>query len=304
MKRIINITISIIVLSLISSSVFSQNVQLQVAKKGEVVEAVKKKPQKPKKEKTDFTREKAVYIRPEIGAGVLLGNRNGHTYSPGFTGLVGLNIGYQVLPSLAVGLGVGYQFAIGKYSYPYYNYNEEDFMTEASRTTKPYQSLPIYANVRWYMTETKVQPYLDLKLGYLIGVKKALVDVTRNYDDVGVPESSGSGANYFYGVWDSWNQYDDYAKMQGFHGALAVGFSVKNHFGMCIEASLVNIVYESEKVYHKEYRTNGMPEWEYEQVVSKKNTTKQLSSSQNYSKLHGMLSLKLEYNIPIIKKNK
>lgn len=302
MKKFINITIIIIALSLISGNVFSQNVQLKVAKKGEIVEKVK--PQKPKKEKvkTDFTREKGVYIRPAIGAGVILGNNNGHIYSPGFTGIVDLNIGYQVLPSLAIGIGIGYQFATGQYSYSYYKYNNDENLREASGIIKPYHSIPIYANLRWYMTDTKVQPFLDLKLGYLIGVKNSLVNVSRNYVDVGVPEGSGSGSSYFFGVWDSWNQYDDYAKMQGFHGALALGFSVKNGFGLCLEASMLNIVYESQKVYHKEYRTNGMPEWEYEQSISKKNQEKSVSTSAPYAKLHGMLSLKLEYNIPIIKK--
>lgn len=299
MKKIINITIIIIALSLISGNVFSQNVQLKVAKKGEVVEKVK-----PKKEKvkTDFTRERGVYIRPAIGAGVILGNNNGHVYSPGFTGIVDLNIGYQVLPSLAVGLGIGYQFATGQYSYSYYKYNNDMNMSEATNIIKPYHSIPIYANLRWYMTDTKVQPYLDLKLGYLIGVKSSLVKVSRSYVDIGVPEGSGSGSNYFYGEWDSWNQYDDYAKMQGFHGALAIGFSVKNGFGLCLEATMVNIVYESNKVYHKEYRKNNMPEWEYEQLLKNRNQEKSVSSSAPYAKLHGMLSLKLEYNIPIIKK--
>ena len=152
------------------------------------------------------------------------------------------------------------------------------------------------------MTETKVQPYLDVRLGYLIGIKRALVDVSRTYLETGMPYEGGTGNSYYSGVWDSWNQYDDYAKMQGFHGALAIGFSVKNGFGMCLEASLVRIVFESEKVYHKEIRTNGMPDWEYEELLSSKNQTKSLSSSAPYAKLNGMVSLKLEYNIPITKK--
>ncbi|MBO6051495.1 MAG: outer membrane beta-barrel protein [Bacteroidales bacterium] len=304
MKRIFNTIVIIIALSLISSSVFSQNVQLQVAQKGEVVEAVKKKPEKPKKEKikTDFTREKGFYLRPEIGVGGMLGNRNGNIYSPGVVGMIGLNFGYQVNHSLAVGIGLGYHMAMGQYSYWTYEYNNDMNMTRKTTVTKPFQSLPIYANLRWYITDTKVQPYLDIRLGYLIGIKRALVDVSRTYLETGMPYSGGTGTSYYSGVWDSWNQYDDYAKMQGFHGTLAIGFSVKNGFGMCLEASLVRIVFESEKVYHKEIRTNGMPDWEYEDLLSNKNQTKSLSTSAPYAKLNGMVSLKLEYNIPITKK--
>jgi hypothetical protein len=303
MKRKLNITVIIIILSFFSGSVFSQNIQQQTASHGELVEVLKPKKEKPKKEKviSDFTREKGVYIRPEIGVGGMLGNRYGNLYSPGGAGLVDVNVGYQLLPSLAIGGGIGFHFAMGRYTEWYYEYNEDMGASRHSVVTKPYCSIPIYANLRWYMTNTKVQPYLDIKLGYLIGVKSALVDVSRTYTEVGVPATTTSGS--YSGVRDTWYQYDDYAKMQGFHGTLAIGFSVKNGFGMCLEASMVRMVYNSEKTLHKEFRTNGMPEWEYDEVVGKSNSTTSVSHSDNYAKMHGMIALKLEYNIPISKKD-
>ena len=304
MKRVLNTIIALMVMSLISGNVFAQTVKLQTVRKGEVVEEARKpKPKKvkPEKEKTEFSRAKGLYLRPEIGGGLYFGNKDGNSFVPGAGGMITLDFGYQITPALSAGIGIGYQFAMGNYSYNYYEYNQDTHLREAKQTYKPLSSIPLYADFRVYLSDTKCQPYFDLKLGYIIGVTSQVVSSRRNYISTGNWYTDGSGANQWGGVWDSWNQYDDYAKMSGFYGALSFGLAIRN-FGIGIEADLLRWTYESQKVFHKEFRHNGLPDWEYDQVVAGRNETQPGLSSGEYYRNHGMVSLKLEYNIPITPK--
>lgn len=306
MKRYFTIFAMIVALSLVCESAFSQKIELKTVGKGEMVAGLKKvkpqKPQKEKKPKTEFSREKGVYLRPELEGGVYLGNRNGYTYLPGIGGAFSLNIGYQVAPAFAVGIGVGYQIAApGNMRYPYYLSNHDSDVRYKTQSSSPLQALPVYANIRFYMSNTKCQPFFDLKVGGIIGLKSSLVSIDRNFATVG--NEYYDATNEWYGIWDTWHQYDETAKMQGFYGTLTFGFTVRN-FGIGLEASLMQWSYESEKSLHKEFRPNGIPEWEYEQTVSKMNETTHELSSGVYRKIRGMVALKLEYTIPFKKKSK
>lgn len=302
MKKLFKITIAIIILSLSFGNVYAQEVQLKTASKGEVVEEIK--PAKPKKEKvkTEFTREKGFYLRPEIGGGIYFGDKDGVLSMPGFGGMVTLDFGYQITRRISAGIGIGYQFAKGNYSYNYYEYNNDYQPHQAKKSYKAINSVPIYADVRFYLSETKCQPYFDFKLGYMIGANEPVVDISRTFTSVGNSYEE-TGSSYWYGVWDSWNQYDEKAKMSGFYGAVSFGLSIRN-FGIGIEADLVRWAYQSDKTKHKEFRPNGLPEWEYEQSVANRNIVTPMMSSNEYYQYYGMVSLKLEYNIPLIIKNK
>lgn len=307
MKRTFRIAIAIIILSLTFGNAYGQNkVQLQTVWKGAVIEEVKKpKPQKPKKEKvqTEFTRVKGFYLRPEIGGGIYFGEKNGNSYVPGAGGMATLDFGYQITPAVSAGIGIGYQFCKGSYSYNYYEYNGDHSQRSAKQSYKAINSIPLYADARVYLSDTKCQPYFDLKLGYIIGVSDPVVSVSRSYISTGNPYSSGSGDNYWYGEWDSWNQYDNKASMSGFYGALSFGLSIRN-FGIGIEADLMRWVFQSDKNYHKEFRHNGLPDWEYDQVIAGNNVVEPVLTSGEYPQYHGMVALKLEYNIPLISKKK
>lgn len=291
----------IVALSLVCGSAYSQKIELKTVGKGEMAAGQKKvKPQKEKKPKTEFSREKGFFLRPELGGGVYLGNRDGYTYLPGAGGSFALNFGYQFAPSFAMGVGVGYQFAMtGNVRYPYYLTIYDTDLMYTTQSSAPMHSLPVYANLRLYMSDTKCQPFLDLKVGGIIGLKSSLVSIDRSYVSVG--NAFYEQESQWYGVWDSWHQYDETAKMQGFYGTVTLGFTVRN-FGIGLEAGLMQWSYESEKTLRKEFRHNGLPDWEYEQTVSKRNTSEHELSSGVYRKMQGMVSLKLEYTIPFKKK--
>lgn len=307
MKRLFKIAVAIIILSLTFGNVSAQNkVQLQTVGKGAIVEEAKKpKPQKPKKEKvhTEFSRVKGFYLRPEIGGGFYFGEKDYHSYIPGFGGMATLDFGYQITPRISAGIGIGYQFCKGSYSYNYYEYNSDNHTRNTKQSYKAINAVPLYADVRFYLSENECQPFFDLKLGYVFGASNPVVSVSRNFLSTGNPYLEGTGDTYLYGIWDSWNQYDEKAAMNGFYGSLSFGIAIRN-FGIGIEADLLRWVYQSDKSYHKEIRPNGMPEWEYQQSISGRNEVRPILSSGEYAQFHGMVALKLEYNVPIIPKKK
>lgn len=292
MKKIFRISILLTLTALMCLNVNAQQVETVTVRHGEVGDIEIPKPKKVKPAKTEFSREKGLLLRIDLGAQAIL---NQDFNAAGWNAFA--TVGYQLSPMISVGAGIGYFMNFTHYSKAYYLYNNDYNISHKHITTKPINSLPIYLNARVHFTQNRCQPFLDLKLGYMAGLNTVVTDCSVRYTSTGNYYANGTGASFWDGFWDSWHQYDTYSKMRGFYASLAFGLSIEN-FDICIEASPVWWLLHQEKVYHKEFRPNGLPDWEYEQTVAQRNTTQSLMKSENYHSLTGLIGLKIAYTIP------
>lgn len=301
MKKINIITIAVILLSLAGGNAYSQNLRVRSNSKWDIVEITKPKKEKEKKPKAEFSRKEGVYLRPEVAVGLFSGkNEEGSTTIFAHGGYANLNVNYQVKPFLTAGIGVGYQTALGSYSYNYYKFNGDSYPKDITTEFDPLKAIPVYANARLYLGTGKCQPYFDFKVGYSIPLNSSTVDIYRSYITTGVtqyvPQNDGTS---IYCIQDTWNQYDKNASISGLFGAVGFGFSAKD-FAFGIEADFLNWVYNTKKTRHTELRPNGMPQWEYESTLASHNVTTDLMNSGNENEARTMISFKIDYNIPIL----
>lgn len=307
MKKISITFVIVAVLSLMAGKAYAQDVDtLKVRdllkttkKKWGMVENYAPKPEKKPKVKTPFDRPVGYVLRPEVGGGLYL-ERDiyGNITAPAYGAYAALNVNYQFNTFLSAGVGVGYQWAQGQYKYHFFKNNGDANSVTAMEITNLIYSVPVYANARLYLTDTKVQPFFDAKLGFNIGLNRQLFDIDRIYQIYATPATNGNGDA---GITDTWIQYDDYAKIGGFHGGLAFGLSIRN-FALSMAVDWVTWVYHSEKTNHVEFRQNSIPQWEYEKEWAKSNVVTPISESDNIRDRRAMVSLKLDYSFPLKKK--
>ncbi len=303
MKSIRMIVIAVVMLSLAGGNAWSQDLNRRTTRQWDVMEvAAQPKPKKEKKAKTpsEFSRKKGIYLRPEVGGGLFLtDDENGDLFSPGFGAYAAVVANYQLTPMISAGLGVGYMCAWGSYSYSFYRYNNDIDRTSITTKYDPIAAVPVFANARLYLSGGKCQPFFDVKLGFMVGLNSSTVDVTRRYTSIGNPFTTTlSDGSSYYGATDTWNQYDDVAKLSGIYGGLAFGLSFRN-FAVGIEADMVNWVYNQSKSQHVEVRPNGLPDWEYQSGLATHNTVTALGGSGDENKSRTLLSFRLDYNIPV-----
>lgn len=300
MKNLFKTSILVTLMSFVCFNLNAQQVETKTARLGEVVNVNVEKP----KEDNSFTRDAEIFTRIGLGGNVLFGKKDGDKHMS--LGAAGWNatavVGYQYTQKISFGAGFGYYMQFANYTQNYYAYNNDNHTEENSITSLSVNSLPIFLNARIHLSEGSCQPFVDVKLGYMIGLNRVVTDCQRIFTKVGETDQGGTGDDYWYGVYDEWNQYDTYSKMQGFYGVLTLGLSFKN-FDLGLEISPITWKQEFEKVHHKEFRQNGLPDWEYGQTLGQHNETQELSSSDSEKKKYLQFGLKIAYTIPIIKAN-
>lgn len=284
-------------MSFVCFNINAQQVETMTARFGEVVNVKKQK------DNNSFTRDAGIFTRIGLGGSLLVEKKDGDKHMS--LSAAGWNatavVGYQYTQKVSFGAGIGYYMQFANYSQNYYAYNNDVHMKGNSITSLPINSLPIFLNARIHLSEGSCRPFFDIKLGYMIGLNRAVTDCQRIFTKTGVIHEEGTGDNYWYGVYDEWNQYDTYSKMQGFYGVLAFGLSF-NNFDLGLEISPITWKQDFEKVYHKEFRKNGLPDWEYAQTLGKYTETKELSGDSG-KKRYFQFGLKIAYTIPIKKAN-
>lgn len=116
-------------------------------------------------------------------------------------------LGYQFNPHFFVGIGVGY--------------NHGELEKPDSHKFDSYEvslrSVPIFAQARWYMTHTKVSPFLDMKLGYYVSCYNTF-------------EYESNHSSYYYGGYSSDHEFNIKDKCFNgvyVHPTFGVAFSTK-----------------------------------------------------------------------------
>ena len=148
-----------------------------------------------KKEKTTNTfRDKAFVITPEVGIGAFGFHKDYYDR----TFLLKLNIEYMASPNWGLGIGAGYV---------YVNYNPS------------LNALSCFGQVSYYFSNRQTSPFINIKVGYSIGLSK------------------------------NSNIYGDTYSLEGLHGLATLGVNIKQHrIGAVIGAYNVNL--SSENVLH------------------------------------------------------
>lgn len=176
-----------------------------------------------KKERPKSGREKGWVIRPEIEFG---SGYNGR----GNVGVMGTAC-YQINPYFSVGGGAGYLMEV------YYTNKDDRHQYSGNRhfdfsgsfdfhflnESRP-SSIPVFINARVYFMDRKWSPFLDVKLGYVVPIKKGVYSYDMTYSSDLVRHS------------------DVTETMQGFSIGGTIGMQYKNiDFG--ITARTLNVQY-------------------------------------------------------------
>ena len=191
-----------------------------------------------KKEKPKSGREKGWVIRPEI------------EYGSGFSrcGNVGVmgTVCYQINPYFSIGGGAGYLMEI------YYTNKDDGHQYSGNRhfdfsggydfhflnESRP-SSIPIFANARVYFMDRKWSLFLDVKLGYVIPIKKGLYSYDMAYYSV------------YSGSIDLIKHSDVTETMQGFNVGGTLGLQYKNiDFGITASTLNVHYIVQRKDVYY------------------------------------------------------
>lgn len=289
-------------MSFLCCNLNAQQVETKTARFGEIVNVEAPKKEAPKKE-NPFSRDAKIFVRIALGGDILLDKKNSEKLISFSGAAAGWNatavVGYQLTQKFSFGAGTGCYVQFAKYRQDYYAYNDDYYPRENYVTSPSLNSLPLFLNARIHLSEGSCQPFIDVKLGYMLGLNSVITDCKRTFINEHVSHGETIGDEYWYGVYDEWYQYDTYSKMQGFYGALTLGLSFKN-FDLGFEIKPTTWKQNFEKVYHKEFRQNGLPDWEYEQTLQKHNKI-EYKSGGSESKSFLQFGLKIAYTMPIKK---
>ncbi len=111
-----------------------------------------------------------LFLRPEIGGGLMTAS-NLVDKSGNYDFSVGIDMGYQFNPNLSVGWGVSFFMNSMKY-----DGLEELLALWSPESIDNYKDmnylLPIYCMVRYKLFQKKLTPFVDGRLGYVVGLSK------------------------------------------------------------------------------------------------------------------------------------
>lgn len=134
-------------------------------------------------------------LRPELGGGLMtnsniIGDRN-------FDFSVGVNLAYQFTTRFSIGWGVSFFMNTMKLD------NFDEIMAWSLEEREEYKDmnyiLPIYLMGRFKFTEKKVAPFLDIRLGYAVGLSKYKLKIA-SYDPGINTDNSGLFLEFQGGV--------------------------------------------------------------------------------------------------------
>lgn len=299
MKTLFKTSILVTLMSFVCFNLNAQQVETKTTRFGEIVNV-----KKPKNDSL-FIRDAKIFARIGLGGSFLVEKKDSDKKFDVSSVAGGWNatalVGYQYNQKISFGAGLDFYAQFANYTQKYYAYDSDNQPSENHITSLSVKSLPIFLTARLYLNEKHHPFFADVKLGYMIGLNSVITDCQRTFnpDKVGVPYSEVTGDDSWHGVFDEWDQYDTYSKMQGIYFVVAGGWSF-NNFDVEVEFSPITWKQEFEKVYHKEFRQGELPDWEYAQTLGQHNETEKLSSSSK-KKTYLQVGVKIAYNIPIKK---
>ncbi|MCQ2316413.1 MAG: hypothetical protein MJZ85_06995 [Bacteroidales bacterium] len=297
MKNLFKTSILVTLMSFVCFNLNAQQVETKTTRFGEIVNV-----KKPKNDSL-FIRDAKIFARIGLGGNFLLEKKDNDKKFDVSSVAGGWNatalVGYQYTQKISFGAGLDFYAQFANYTQKYYAYDSDKQLSENHITSLSVKSLPIFLTARVYLNESYRPFFADVKLGYMIGLNSVITDCQRTFTEVGHAYSEGTGDDSWHGVYDEWDQYDTYSKMQGIYFVGAVGKSF-NNFDVEVEFSPITWKQEFEKVYHKEFRQGELPDWEYAQTLGQHNETNLLRSDSK-KKTYLNVGLKIAYNIPIKK---
>ncbi len=297
MKNLFKTSILVTLMSFVCFNLNAQQVETKTTRFGKIVNV-----KKPKNDSL-FIRDAKIFARIGLGGNFLSEKKDSDKKFDVSSVAGGWNatalVGYQYNQKISFGAGLDFYAQFANYTQNYYAYDSDKQLSENHITSLSVKSLPIFLTARLYLNESYRPWFADVKLGYMIGLNSVITDCQRTFTEVGHSYSEGTDDDSWHGVYDEWDQYDTYSKMQGIYFVGAVGKSF-NNFDVEVEFSPITWKQEFEKVYHKEFRQGELPDWEYAQTLGQHNETNLLRSDSK-KKTYLNVGLKIAYNIPIKK---
>lgn len=297
MKNLFKTSILVTLMSFVCFNLNAQQVETKTTRFGKIVNV-----KKPKNDSL-FIRDAKIFARIGLGGNLLSEKKDSDKKFDVSSVAGGWNatalVGYQYTQKISFGAGLDFYAQFANYTQKYYAYDSDKQLSENHITSLSVKSLPIFLTARLYLNESYRPWFADVKLGYMIGLNSVITDCQRTFTEVGHSYSEGTDDDSWHGVYDEWDQYDTYSKMQGIYFVVAGGKSF-NNFDVEVEFSPITWKQEFEKVYHKEFRQGELPDWEYAQTLGQHNETNLLRSDSK-KKTYLNVGLKIAYNIPIKK---